>query len=302
MWGAKSVEFLRAIAPELNMENETDRESILNAYLKNTNNINILLKQLETKGSVNRVLVIGQTGAGKSSLINLLAGKKVANVSDSAKGCTFDFNTYQVEHQGEIYELIDTVGLNEGANGTVTAKQAMKMLIKFIKGNKRGFSCVLFVMPKGRLTDSFEKNHMLFSKTLLNNQTPSILFVGHCEADEPMNSWILNNENKDALQSYHFSDIVCGTAQDGGRFGQLLQPLREETKENLWESICQHMLDTPRSLEPNMHLFKRVWNSFCDLLGLNWKFLTDQFSLFIQYLKSLGVDDETLQQINAELH
>jgi GTP-binding protein EngB required for normal cell division len=299
---AKSIEFLRSIAGELNMESETLPENILRAYLENRNYTDILMKQIERKGSVNRILVIGQTGAGKSSLINLLAGKKVAQVSDGAKGCTFKFETYQVDYNGELFELVDTVGLNEGSTGTVKPKEAMKMLIKFIKGNKRGFSCILFVMPKGRITDSFEKNYMLFCQTLLKGETPSILFLGHCESDEPMDQWIKNEENKSALNSYNFSDIVCGTAQDGGRFGQLIKPLRDETHAHLWKSIFEHMLETPRPIEPTMHLFKQMWNSFCDYVGFDLKFITDQFASFLDYLRTLGVDKETLEEIKKDLH
>jgi len=284
------------------METETSADLILRAYLKNLNNLDMLVKQIERKGSVHRILVIGQTGAGKSSLVNLLAGKKVAKVSDGAKGCTFQFETYQVDCNGEIFELIDTVGLNEGSAGTVKPKEAMKMLIKFIKGNKRGFSCILFVMPKGRITDSFEKNHMLFYQTLLHGETPSILFLGHCESDDPMDTWIKNEENKAALMPYNFSDIVCGTAREGGRFAQLVEPLRNETRAHLWESIIEHMLQVPRPIEPTMHLFKQIWNSFCDFFGINWKFLTNQFAAFLEYLKGLGVDKETLEEINRGLH
>ena len=298
----KSSEFLQSIAQELNMDSETSPANILEAYLKNVGNINILRKQIERRGGVNRVLIVGQTGAGKSSLVNLLAAKKVANVSDSARGCTFQFETYQAVYNGELYELIDTVGLNESSKGSVNARDAMKMLIKFINGNKRGFSCVLFVMSKGRITDSFEKNHMLFCKTLLNGETPAILFLSHCESDEPMDRWIKNAENKDALNPFSFNSVVCGTAQDGGRLSELIKPLRDETYEHLWRSISEHMLEAPRPIKPSLHLFKRVWNTFCDWFGLSWKFVTNQYDSFLQYLKSLGVDDKTIEQTKRDLH
>ena len=62
------------------------------------------------------------------------------------------------------------------------------------------------------------------------------------------------------------------------------------------------MLQVPRPIEPDIHLFKRMWNSVCDFFGFKLKFLTDQFHLFIQYLKTLGVDEETLLEINEQLH
>ncbi|CAF1678701.1 unnamed protein product, partial [Didymodactylos carnosus] len=66
-------QFLHSIAKELGMESETSAMNILRTYLENRNNIDMVLKQIGRKGSVNRILVIGQTGAGKSSLVNLLA-------------------------------------------------------------------------------------------------------------------------------------------------------------------------------------------------------------------------------------
>jgi hypothetical protein len=134
-----------------------------------------------------------------------------------------------VIYNDEIYELIDTVGLNEASKGRVTQKDAMKKLIEFIRTNKRGFNCVLFVMRKGRLTDSFEKNHMLFAQTMLKGNTPTILFVGHCEQDDPMPQWINDPSNAKALAPFKFSGIVCGTAKEGGRFAQEMAALRKET-------------------------------------------------------------------------
>lgn len=68
--------------------------------MSNHGNTDIFMKQTEKKGSVHRILTIGQTGAGKSSVVNPLAQGQVATVSDAAKGCTFEFQSYQVTYGG----------------------------------------------------------------------------------------------------------------------------------------------------------------------------------------------------------
>jgi predicted GTPase len=253
---------------------------------------------------MNRILIIGETGAGKSSLINLLAGKPVANVTDSAVGCTFEYKSHEVTYNHKVFELIDTIGLNEASKGRVSPKVATKMLINFIKKNKRGFNCVLFVMRKGRLTDSFEKNHMLFAQTMLKGNTPTVLFISHCEQDIPMSQWLDVDENQTALAPYKFSGKFCGTAQIGGRFAQFIAPLLEETRTAVWNTIAQHMAKVPQPIELGLNMFQRIWNLMCDFFNFKFqKFVTDNFSLFLRYLKeTLGLDDETINEINHELH
>jgi hypothetical protein len=53
------------------------------------------------------------------------------------------------------------------------------------------------------------------------------------------------------------------------------------------------MLEVPAPIEPNMNTFQQMWNLMCDIFGWKlWKFVTDQFSAFLHYLKTLGLDDE----------
>jgi hypothetical protein len=126
--------------------------------------------------------------------------------------------------------------------------------------------------------------------------------VSHCESDDPIDKWIKKPENRNALDPYKFSDIVCGTSQEGGRFASLLQPLRDETRRHLWESIADHMLEAPLPIKATLNAFKRLWNAFCDFSGFSKKFLTNQFASLLQYLRTMGVEEETIQQINLNLH
>jgi tRNA U34 5-carboxymethylaminomethyl modifying GTPase MnmE/TrmE len=58
------------------------------------------------------VVIFGETGAGKSSLINLVVGTQTALTSGDAMGCTTKTNVYDVFIQNETLKvkLFDTVG------------------------------------------------------------------------------------------------------------------------------------------------------------------------------------------------
>jgi len=56
-------------------------------------------------------IVFGEMGVGKSSLINLIAGKDLAIASSSATSCTLQSTEYKVKLHDSQYEvnLYDTV-------------------------------------------------------------------------------------------------------------------------------------------------------------------------------------------------
>ncbi len=77
-----------------------------------------------------RVIIVGQTNAGKSSLLNLLSGQEAAIVTEVA-GTTRDILREQINIDGLLVELIDTAGLRDNpdqieAEGIRRARQAIK--------------------------------------------------------------------------------------------------------------------------------------------------------------------------------
>jgi len=59
---------------------------------------------------VPQVVIVGRPNVGKSSLLNWLAGVRVA-VVDDAPGVTRDRNTYLMCHEDRFFELVDTGGI-----------------------------------------------------------------------------------------------------------------------------------------------------------------------------------------------
>lgn len=74
-----------------------------------------------------RILLIGRTGSGKSSLINALCSAYVANVSDT-KSCTVNTEPYQCkENDRVLMDILDTRGIaeSESLDETISAEEML---------------------------------------------------------------------------------------------------------------------------------------------------------------------------------
>lgn len=67
------------------------------------------------------IAIVGRPNVGKSTLFNRLAGKRLALV-DPAPGLTRDRKEADVEIAGEPFRIVDTAGLEEAAEGSITAR------------------------------------------------------------------------------------------------------------------------------------------------------------------------------------
>lgn len=102
------------------------------------------------------VVIFGETGAGKSSVINMIAGEKIAITSSSLSGCTFDSTKYMVAINGIQFRLWDTAGLNETEHGTVATKDAIIRLYRLINelSLNGGVNLLVYCVRAPRITRS----------------------------------------------------------------------------------------------------------------------------------------------------
>ena len=142
------------------------------------------------------VILFGDTGVGKSSVINLMAGKPIAETSGDVGGCTMDFKDYQFDIGSRQVTLWDTVGLNEptmGVNGYHDAMVKAHELIR--KLSKAGGVDLLLLCIRGqRIPPSATINYRLFYEILCNKQVPIALVITHLEREYRMEAWWERNE------------------------------------------------------------------------------------------------------------
>lgn len=143
------------------------------------------------------VVLFGETGVGKSSLINLMAGKEVAKVSPDADACTLDSEEYGFEIGPTRIRMWDTVGLEEpdtiSEDRCFTAIEKAIQLIKSLSA-AGGINLLLFCIRANRITVTIQNNYRLFYEVLGRKEVPVALVVTHLEREQQMEDWWPRNE------------------------------------------------------------------------------------------------------------
>lgn len=246
---------------------------------------------------VRRVLVFGETGAGKTSMVNTLTGQN-CRVSSSAVGCTFETTYYTpVRLGGYLYEFIDTVGLNEGSAGTVKSEKALKSLYDLIRKNAAGFNILIMVIKADRITQLMQNNYELFVSLLVNGKIPVILVVTRCENEKTLDSWPKNN--KMHLDDYGMKFVtIIGSVWLIGQnsiLESVYQQMRKESKEKVVEALSNFTLDRPNQISQSNigNLIRKIYNFFARIF--NWGLWMDTFEKLLQ--KIFGYSDkEAIEQ------
>ncbi|KIJ05364.1 hypothetical protein PAXINDRAFT_57123, partial [Paxillus involutus ATCC 200175] len=166
------------------------------------------------------VIIFGETGAGKSSVINLLAGKEVAEIASTSMGCTFQSSCYPMMVAGSLFTIFDTAGLNEGDPKTMNKSNAIRQLYQLITSLKGGVSLLLFCMRAPRIKDSHVQNWRLFQEIICAEKVPiAIIITGLENEDGSMDNWWVENRDNFEHQGMRPAGHACVTATKGKKRG-----------------------------------------------------------------------------------
>ena len=223
------------------------------------------------------IIVFGETGAGKSSVINMLCGSNKATVSSSASGCTLSSTGYEGTIGDQLFTFWDTAGLNEGDLGKVPDMKAAVSLFHLLHKLKGGVSLLVFCMKAPRVTEASRKNWDFFGNLLCDRRVPVVLAITYLD-QEDTDSWWSKNEahflkngimpskaiypgrqyqlsREDSEPGANKSDVgvACMTATKGKVRKNGRHALEEEYEESCWKIrklVSESHLPEPWKTEP----------------------------------------------------
>ncbi|KAJ8597173.1 hypothetical protein M405DRAFT_928237 [Rhizopogon salebrosus TDB-379] len=168
--------------------------------------------------SIANFIIFGEMGVGKSSLVNLIAGKEVAETSRGAQSCTLDSTEHTIrltDYQFDVH-LYNTAGLNEPTMSNANYVDALVKAHKLIQSlqEKGGIHGLLFCM-RGRMSNTVQQNYRLFYEFLCQKQVPVALVITGLENEPDMDDWWTQNETHFKTSGIASVKHVCITTIKG---------------------------------------------------------------------------------------
>ncbi|KAJ8588155.1 hypothetical protein M405DRAFT_793418 [Rhizopogon salebrosus TDB-379] len=190
--------------------------------------------------STKNIVLFGGTGAGKSSVVNLMAGQEKARTSLDMGRCTLRWQEHPVTFDGFVCKVFDTVGLEEPQLGTKAYLDIIVdayNLIRRLK-NEGGIDLLLYCVRAGPVTSTLQTNYRLFYEWLCENKVPIVLVLTGLENEQDMEDWWTRNEHVFSKYQIHVDGHACITAAnhvDGRR-----KQLYEESRSLVRHLVIQH--------------------------------------------------------------
>jgi len=189
------------------------------------------------------IVVFGQIGDGKSSVVNLLAGEEKANTSPDMGRCTMCWKEYFMTFDGRSYKVFDTIGLQHpwlGIEEYLEAIANARNLITRLE-NEGGIDLLLFCVRAGRITGVIQNNYRLFYEWLCEKKVPIVLVVTGLESEERMEDWWTRQSQALVKYEIFVDGHACITAAN--KLSGRAQEMYEDSRRLMRRLVREHTHD-----------------------------------------------------------
>ncbi|KAG2143269.1 P-loop containing nucleoside triphosphate hydrolase protein [Suillus cothurnatus] len=188
------------------------------------------------------IVIFGETGVGKSSLINLIAGKDIAPTSPDALPCTTEEHAYEVDIRGQRYILHDTVGLGEGSHGSMPTDVAPAKKLKYFlrrMSQQDGLHLLVYCVRGSRATRALRHSYETFAAAIAG-MTVSVVLAVTCIDDLPEAGdwWRRNGKTVESL-GIRFDAHACICTLPGDSYRDRRYQSKIDVCEKISE-LCSH--------------------------------------------------------------
>ncbi|KAF8149964.1 hypothetical protein B0H34DRAFT_731902 [Crassisporium funariophilum] len=228
------------------------------------------------------ILLFGKTGAGKSSIINMLDGDVPATVSSSARGVTTKSALYHKTIDAQVYRIYDTAGLNEGSAGRVPAQAAIEDLHGLMRTLTDGINLLVFVMRGPRIVGDEARNYKMIYETICNKNIPIVIIVTGLEGilkDPDQDEWWRECRKDFDTYGMMFAGHACITARENSVYQSLYMDSQRKV-----ETLIKNEYSHKPWRMPERSWISNVITQVLNFLGFQSSdFNTDLFDLLMEH-------------------
>ncbi|KAG2131422.1 uncharacterized protein EDB93DRAFT_940378 [Suillus bovinus] len=246
-------------APLLQSSLQTSYNTVPSSPL--THHLFSTASSLSLSGPLN-VLLFGETGVGKSAIINLIIGHDVARTSPDAPPCTLQHTSYEVSLADRRFKLWEVSSIEStGFFRTLFTKWRLKKSYKKLYRDD-GVYLLLYCMRGSRAQRALIKDYKFFTDIVGSTATvaggvPVAAVVTSLE-DYPkdMDGWWTKNKDNLERLGMRFSAHACITSLPKDPTSSLAMLARQQRSEQVIRSLIYNSYkrgtETSRSSSPGI--------------------------------------------------